>query len=291
MVEHQHTESIDAPAVEVVGVKKTYGEGSAQTIAVDGITTQFTRGRFTAIVGPSGSGKTTLLHLMAGLDTPDSGRVIVDGRDIAALPDDTLSDLRRDRIGFIFQDFNLLPYLTAEQNIELPYTLRRQRPDRAAVRRIASELGIAERLDHKPQEMSGGQRQRVAVARALVGRPAVIFADEPTGALDVKSSRQLLAILRSMATDRGQTIIMVTHDPNAAACADRALVVRDGSIAADIMHPTPADVVRALNEGSGTLPSAATGEGNKTPTTYADKQGGTATLSASSKGLGQEMSR
>ena len=291
MVEQQHIEPVDTPAVEVVDVKKTYGEGIAQTIAVDGITTQFARGRFTAIVGPSGSGKTTLLHLMAGLDTPDSGRVIVDGQDIAVLPDDALSDLRRDRIGFIFQDFNLLPYLTAEQNIELPYTLRRQKPDRAAVRRIADELGIANRLGHKPQEMSGGQRQRVAVARALVGRPAVIFADEPTGALDVKSSRQLLGILRSMATDHGQTIIMVTHDPNAAACADRALVVRDGSIAADIAYPTPADVVHALEEGNRTpVPAETRRRGNMSPT-LTGKQEGTVTFLAASKGLGQEALR
>ena len=201
-------------------------------------------------MGPSGSGKTTLLHLLAGLDAPTSGRVIIDGTDISTLSDDALSDLRRDRIGFIFQDFNLLPYLTAEQNIELPFTLRGRQPDRQAIRGIARELGIENRLDHKPQEMSGGQRQRVAVARALASSPAVVFADEPTGALDVKSSRQLLGILRDMATRHGQTIVMVTHDPNAAAYADRALVVRDGLIAADIVHPAAADVVRVLEQGA-----------------------------------------
>lgn len=252
-------------AVEAIDVHKTYGSGMAETVAVAGITARFEKGRFTAIVGPSGSGKTTLLHLLAGLDTPTSGRVVIDGVDISTLSDDALSDLRRDRIGFIFQDFNLLPYLTAEQNIELPFTLRGRRPDRQAIRGIARELGIENRLDHKPQEMSGGQRQRVAVARALAGNPAVVFADEPTGALDVKSSRQLLAILRDMASRRGQTIVMVTHDPNAAAYADRALVVRDGLIAADIAHPTAADVVRVLEQDIDSfLPPAggvATGDG------------------------------
>ena len=252
-------------AVEAIDVRKTYGSGMAETVAVAGITARFEKGRFTAIVGPSGSGKTTLLHLLAGLDTPTSGRVVIDGVDISTLSDDALSDLRRDRIGFIFQDFNLLPYLTAEQNIELPFTLRGRRPDRQAIRGIARELGIENRFDHKPQEMSGGQRQRVAVARALAGNPAVVFADEPTGALDVKSSRQLLAILRDMASRRGQTIVMVTHDPNAAAYADRALVVRDGLIAADIAHPTAADVVRVLEQDIDSfLPPAggvATGDG------------------------------
>ncbi|NMM99201.1 ABC transporter ATP-binding protein [Bifidobacterium olomucense] len=237
-------------AVEAFDVRKTYGSGVAETVAVAGITARFEKGRFTAIVGPSGSGKTTLLHLLAGLDTPTSGRVVIDGADISTLSDDALSDLRRDRIGFIFQDFNLLPYLTAEQNIELPFTLRGRQPDRQAIRGIARELGIENRLDHKPQEMSGGQRQRVAVARALAGNPAVVFADEPTGALDVKSSRQLLAILRDMASRRGQTIVMVTHDPNAAAYADRALVVRDGLIAADIAHPVAVDVVRVLEQSA-----------------------------------------
>ena len=248
MVLQQLDPHVTAPAVEVRDVRKAYGEGSAYTVAVAGVTARFEQGSFTAIVGPSGSGKTTLLHMMAGLDTPSSGQVIVEDQDISTLSDNALSDLRRDRIGFIFQDFNLLPYLTAEQNIELPYTLRKHRPDTASVREIASELGIENRLNHKPQEMSGGQRQRVAVARALVGRPAVIFADEPTGALDVKSSRQLLKILRDMAFTRGQTIIMVTHDPSAVAYADRALVVRDGLIAADIANPQASDVVRILEQ-------------------------------------------
>lgn len=244
-------------AIEARDVRKTYGSGAARTIAVAGISARFEKGRFTAIVGPSGSGKTTLLHLLAGLDTPTSGRVVIDGTDISTLSDDALSDLRRDRIGFIFQDFNLLPYLTAEQNIELPFTLRGKQPDRQAIQGIARELGIENRLDHKPQEMSGGQRQRVAVARALASSPAVVFADEPTGALDVKSSRQLLGILRDMATRHGQTIVMVTHDPNAAAYTDRALVVRDGLIAADIAHPAAADVVRVLEQSSGfSLPTA-----------------------------------
>lgn len=244
-------------AVEARDVRKTYGSGPSATVAVAGISAKFEQGRFTAIVGPSGSGKTTLLHLLAGLDTPSAGKVFVAGTDISTLSDDALSDLRRDRIGFIFQDFNLLPYLTAEQNIELTYTLRKKRPDHAAVRTIARELGIENRLDHRPQEMSGGQRQRVAVARALVGRPAVVFADEPTGALDVKSSRQLLAILRDMASRRGQTIVMVTHDPNAAAYADRALVVRDGAIAADIRHPAAVDVVRVLEQSADPVPGDA----------------------------------
>lgn len=237
-------------AVEARDVRKTYGSGPSATVAVAGVSAKFEQGRFTAIVGPSGSGKTTLLHLLAGLDTPSAGKVFVAGTDISTLSDDALSDLRRDRIGFIFQDFNLLPYLTAEQNIELTYTLRKKRPDHVAVRTIARELGIENRLGHRPQEMSGGQRQRVAVARALVGRPAVVFADEPTGALDVKSSRQLLAILCDMASRRGQTIVMVTHDPNAAAYADRALVVRDGAIAADIKHPAAVDVVRVLEQSA-----------------------------------------
>jgi putative ABC transport system ATP-binding protein len=242
-----------APQVRADNLQKVYGEGETGTVAVDDVSAAFARGEFTAIVGPSGSGKTTLLHLLAGLDQPTAGRVQIDGVDLQDLDDDDLTDLRRDRVGFIFQDFNLLPTLTARQNIELPFALRRAPVDRAQLAQVAQLLGIQDRLDFLPSHLSGGQQQRVAVARALLGRPAVIFADEPTGALDVRSGKALLETLREAASRHGQTIVMVTHDPVAAGYADRVLVMTDYRLVADLAYPSPHDVIEALTAHDGSL--------------------------------------
>ncbi|WP_083449403.1 ABC transporter ATP-binding protein [Actinoplanes rectilineatus] len=235
-----------AEMVSCQDVRKTYGTGPATVAAVDGVSAGFLAGEFTAIMGPSGSGKTTLMHLLAGLDTPTEGTVSLAGTSLAGLDDDALTDLRRDRVGFVFQAFNLLPTLTAEQNIVLPSRLAGHRPDPAEVRRIAEELQISDRLSHRPAELSGGQQQRVAVARALLAKPSVVFADEPTGALDIATGRALLSGLRDAARHGGQTIIMVTHDPGAATYADRVLVMADGRIRAELRHPGREQILAAM---------------------------------------------
>jgi putative ABC transport system ATP-binding protein len=236
---------------------KTYGHGANAVQAVRRVSASFDAGQFTAVMGPSGSGKSTLLHLLAGLDNPTSGTVRIDGHDLGSLSDRDLTDLRRDRIGFVFQAFNLLPTLTAEQNILLPLRLAGRRPDRELFDRVVAELGVQDRLAHRPGELSGGQQQRVAVARALIVRPAVIFADEPTGALDLATGRSLLEHLRAACTSLGQTIVMVTHDPSAAAYADRVLMLADGSLRLELTDPTPDDVIASLRsispEASGVL--------------------------------------
>ena len=219
--------------VSAVDLTRTYGEGDAAVHALAGVSVDFHAGGYTAVMGPSGSGKSTLMHLLAGLDRPTSGSVAVAGTELSELDDAKLTRLRRDRIGFVFQAFNLVPVLNAEENILLPLTLAGRDPDREWYEQLVHRVGLAERRTHRPSELSGGQQQRVAVARALIHKPAVVFADEPTGNLDSAASGDILDLLRSAADDYGQTIIMVTHDANAASYADRLVVLADGRIVRD----------------------------------------------------------
>ncbi len=237
-------------AVEARALVKVYGKGEAGVRALNGVSVGFERGGFTAIMGPSGSGKSSLLHCMAGLDAVTSGQVLVGGTDITALSDRALTEVRRDRIGFVFQAFNLLPQLTAARNITLPLDLAGRRVDRELMAGVVEVLGLADRLDHRPAELSGGQQQRVAMARALVARPEVVFADEPTGNLDSRSGLEVLRFLRTSVHSLGQTVVMVTHDPEAAACADRVVLVADGRIVADLPNPS-ADQLRSLRPLAG----------------------------------------
>ena len=219
--------------VSAVDVSRVYGEGEAAVRALDGITVGFPARRFTAIMGPSGSGKSTLMHILAGLDRPTTGSVVLDGVELTGLDDRRLTELRRDKVGFVFQSFNLLPVLDARENIVLPLSIAGRKPDEEWLDSLIQTIGLSDRLDHRPSELSGGQQQRVAVARALASRPAVIFADEPTGNLDSKSSGELLDLLRRSVDEFGQTVIMVTHDPTAASYADRLLVLGDGRVVHD----------------------------------------------------------
>jgi putative ABC transport system ATP-binding protein len=219
--------------VEARDLRRRYGEGEAAVDALAGVSVAFPSGRFAAIMGPSGSGKSTLLHVLAGLDRPTSGSVSIAGVELTELGDGELTQLRRDRIGFIFQTFNLLPVLNAEENILLPLSIAGRKPDRDWFDRLVDTVGIRDRLSHRPAEMSGGQQQRVAVARALVSRPSVVFADEPSGNLDSKSSGDVLELLRHAVDDFSQTVVMVTHDAHAASFADRLLLLADGRIAHD----------------------------------------------------------
>ncbi|MEA2256746.1 MAG: putative transport system ATP-binding protein [Solirubrobacteraceae bacterium] len=229
--------------VSAADVTRVYGEGEAAVRALDGVTVGFPAGRFTAIMGPSGSGKSTLMHILAGLDQPTSGSVVLDGVELAGLDDKRLTELRRDKVGFVFQSFNLLPVLDARENILLPLSIAGRRPDGPWIDRLIETVGLGDRLGHRPSELSGGQQQRVAVARALASRPAVIFADEPTGNLDSKSSGELLDLLRRCVDEFGQTVIMVTHDAVAASYADRLLVLADGRIVHDGQASTAEDVL------------------------------------------------
>ena len=222
--------------VEARDVVRVYGAGEARVVALGGVSLSVERGQFVAVMGPSGSGKSTLLHCLAGLDTPTSGSVLIAGEDLAGMNDAQLTRVRRDRLGFVFQAFNLLPTLSAEENILLPLRLARRRPDEQWYRAVIDALGIADRLDHRPSQLSGGQQQRVAVARALAGRPEVVFADEPTGALDTASAASLLQALAAMCRNLGQTVVMVTHDENAAAATNRIIRLTDGRITTD--NPT-----------------------------------------------------
>jgi putative ABC transport system ATP-binding protein len=224
---------MSAAIVRTSELRRVYGEGETAVHALRGVTVAFPAGQFAAIMGPSGSGKSTLMHLLAGLDKPTAGSVVVDGQELANLDDKALTRLRRDRLGFVFQAFNLVPVLTAEENILLPLTLAGRKPDRAWVTQLIDAVGLGDRLDHRPAELSGGQQQRVAVARALIHRPAVVFADEPTGNLDSRSSDEVLALLRQAVDEFGQTVVMVTHDPHAASVADRIVVLNDGEIVHD----------------------------------------------------------
>jgi putative ABC transport system ATP-binding protein len=221
------------PIVAATDVRRTYGDGEAAVHALNGVTVAFPAGQFTAIMGPSGSGKSTLMHVLAGLDRPTAGAVSLDGVDITGLDDRRLTQLRRDRIGFVFQAFNLLPVLNAQENIVLPLSIAGRKPDAAWLERLIDAVGLGDRLDHRPSQLSGGQQQRVAIARALVSRPAVVFADEPTGNLDSRSGTEVLELLRRSVDEFGQTVIMVTHDPRAAGYADRTLELADGVIVAD----------------------------------------------------------
>ena len=238
-----------APASSIVrlqGVSKIYGSGDAQVRALDDVSVGFGAGEFTAIMGPSGSGKSTMMHILAGLDAPTSGHVFVEDTDITALKDTALTKLRRDRIGFVFQSFNLVPTLDARANILLPMRLAGSTPEKEWFDLIVSSLGIADRLSHRPSEMSGGQQQRVAVARALMSRPAVIVADEPTGNLDSHSTTEVMDLLRRAVDELGQSVIMVTHDTATAAYADRVLVCRDGRIVSDLRDITADNLTAAL---------------------------------------------
>ncbi|AGZ43555.1 ABC transporter ATP-binding protein [Actinoplanes friuliensis] len=224
-------------------VWKVYGTGEARVVALRGVSAQFERGRFTAIMGPSGSGKSTLMHCLAGLDTVDRGQVHVGGTEITKLGDKALTRLRRDRVGFIFQQFNLLPTLSAQENIRLPLDIAGRKPDPQWWDVVIDTVGLRDRLSHRPSQLSGGQQQRVACARALVGRPDVIFADEPTGNLDSRSGAEVLSFLRASVREHGQTIVMVTHDPVAASYADRVVFLADGEIVDELLEPTPETVL------------------------------------------------
>jgi putative ABC transport system ATP-binding protein len=230
--------STRAAAARAVDLWKVYGEGAATVEALRGVTVEFAAGEFTAIMGASGSGKSTLLHCMAGLDTPTTGSVWIGDQDLTHLKDRDLTELRRDRIGFVFQAFNLVPTLTAAENITLPSDIAGRRVDRDRFERVVGTMGLHDRLTHLPSELSGGQQQRVAAARALVSQPDIVFADEPTGNLDSRSSLELLSFLKAAVTDHDQTIVMVTHDPGGASFADRIVFLADGQIVDEIRGPT-----------------------------------------------------
>jgi putative ABC transport system ATP-binding protein len=225
-------------AARAVGVVKVYGEGANRVEALRGVSLELPRGGFTAVMGPSGSGKSTLMHCLAGLDSIDGGQVWIGGQDVSAMSDQQRTLLRRDHVGFVFQAFNLIPSLTARENITLPLALGGRDADQAWFDQLVATTGLGDRLRHTPAELSGGQQQRVAVARALVTRPAIVFADEPTGNLDSRSSADLLSFLRSTVTDLGQTIVMVTHDASAASYADRVVFLADGRVVDEMRSPT-----------------------------------------------------
>ena len=233
-------------AARAEGVSKQYGEGDAAVMALDDVSVGINAGEFTAIMGPSGSGKSTLLHVLAGLDRPTSGTIHVGDVELTRLNDKQLTLLRRDQIGFIFQAFNLLPTLTAAENIRLPTKIAGRKMDDLWFQTVVDKVGLADRLSHRPTELSGGQQQRVAAARALATRPAIVFADEPTGALDRKSGLELLRFLRSVVDDLGQTVVMVTHDPGAAAYADRVVFLVDGRIVEELDDPTRERVLEIM---------------------------------------------
>jgi putative ABC transport system ATP-binding protein len=235
--------SVNGQVVVANDLYRRYGEGDAAVDALAGVTTSFERDRFTAIMGPSGSGKSTLMHILAGLDRPTAGTVELDGVEITKLDDGELTKLRRDKLGFVFQFFNLLPVLTAEENLVLPLSIAGRKPDQQWVETLIRTVGLEDRRTHRPAELSGGQQQRVAVARALVSKPAVVFADEPTGNLDSKASADVLALLRQAVDEFGQTVVMVTHDPAAAAHADRLITLQDGKIVNDAAPGSADDVI------------------------------------------------
>jgi putative ABC transport system ATP-binding protein len=227
-----------AIAAQAINAVKTYGKGDTAVQALDGVNVSFAKGHFTAIMGPSGSGKSTLMHCLAGLDTLTSGQIIIGGTDLGTLDDRKLTQLRRDRVGFIFQSFNLVPTLTAQENIALPAALAGRKLDKGWVANITDTIGLKNRLAHRPNELSGGQQQRVAAARALAAKPEIIFADEPTGNLDSRSGAELLSFLRQSVREFGQTIVMVTHDPTGAGYADRVVFLADGQIVDEMLEPT-----------------------------------------------------
>jgi putative ABC transport system ATP-binding protein len=237
-------------AVAASDVTRRYGSGEAAVDALRGVSIEVPRGQFAAIMGPSGSGKSTLMHVLAGLDTPTSGTVHIAGEDITRMNDAQLTKLRRAHIGFVFQAFNLLPTLSAEENILLPLQLAGRKVDQEWFQAVVERVGLADRTKHRPSELSGGQQQRVAVARALVSEPTVLFADEPTGNLDSRSSHDVLELLRDAAVSFGQTTVMVTHDPGAAAAADRVVFLADGNIAGDLRDPDEATILEGIHEAT-----------------------------------------
>jgi putative ABC transport system ATP-binding protein len=236
--------------VVATDLRRRYGEGPAAVDALDGVSASLEQGRFSAIMGPSGSGKSTLLHVMAGLDRPTAGSVVLDGVELTDLDEGELTRLRRDKLGFVFQFFNLLPVLTAEENILLPLSIAGREPDRDWLERLIATVELGDRRTHRPAELSGGQQQRVAVARALVSKPAVVFADEPTGNLDSRSSEEVLRLLRQAVDDFGQTVVMVTHDPEAASYADDLVILRDGKVFHQGRAGTPTEVIARMNDAA-----------------------------------------
>jgi putative ABC transport system ATP-binding protein len=237
-------------AVSARRVTRQYGEGESAVHALRGVSLEVPVGQFTAVMGPSGSGKSTLMHLLAGLDRPSNGRVKIGGEDITEMPDKRLTKLRRRHIGFVFQQFNLLPMLTAEENILLPLSIAGRKPDKAAVASLIERVGLGDRLGHKPSQLSGGQQQRVAIARALASQPTVLFADEPTGNLDSTSGTEVLQLLREAVELDRQTTVMVTHDPRAAAAADRVLFLADGEIVNDLASPDEEQILAAMKQAT-----------------------------------------
>ena len=229
--------------IETIDLTKVYGEKETAVTALSSINTTFNQNQFTAIMGPSGSGKSTLLHCLAGLDKVSSGSILIKGVDLASLNDKQLTKMRRDSFGFIFQAFNLIPTLTAEENITLPSSVAGKKPEQDWVEKIINTMDIGDRLTHRPNELSGGQQQRVAAARAMASKPEVIFADEPSGNLDSKSSKELLVFMKSIVSELNQTIVMVTHDPYAASFAERVIMLKDGEIANDLDNPTQEEIV------------------------------------------------
>jgi putative ABC transport system ATP-binding protein len=234
--------------VSAADLRRVFGEGEAAVTALDGVSVAFPSGGLTAIMGPSGSGKSTLMHLLAGLDRPTSGTVVIDGVDLSTLDDAELTELRRDNVGFVFQFFNLLPVLDARENILLPLKLAGRDPDQARFDQLISAIGLGDRLDHRPAQLSGGQQQRVAIARALMSEPAVVFADEPTGNLDSHSSEEVLSLLRTAVDELGQTVVMVTHDAIAASVADRVLILVDGKIVHDGPCESPEQLLDLMKQ-------------------------------------------
>lgn len=239
---------VNDPVLTARSLSKIYGKGDNEVRALDAVDVDIARGRFTAVMGPSGSGKSTLMHCLAGLDAVTSGTVMLDGDEVSAMSQRRLTKLRRERIGFIFQSFNLVPTLNAAENITLPLDIAHKKVDQARFDAVVDAVGLSDRLDHRPAELSGGQVQRVACARALVGKPAVVFADEPTGNLDSHSTEQVLSILRESVDSFGQSVVMVTHEPEAAAWADTVLFLRDGKVIAQVSQPTRGSVLDALRE-------------------------------------------
>ena len=242
---------VDDPVVTARALTKVFGRGESAVTALDAVDVHLARGRFTAVMGPSGSGKSTLMHCLAGLESPTSGTIALDGEEISSMSRRRLTRLRRENIGFVFQAFNLVPSLSAEENITLPLDIARRRVDRDHFDRVIDAVGLRDRLNHRPAELSGGQAQRVACARALVGRPAVVFADEPTGNLDSNSGAEVLRLLRDAATEHQQTILMVTHDAHAASYADRVVFLKDGTIAGEMLKPTHDAVLNAMGQLEG----------------------------------------
>jgi putative ABC transport system ATP-binding protein len=248
----QTLEAVSPPPLVIANeLRRRYGEGETAVEALAGVDVEIAKGELTAVMGPSGSGKSTLMHLLAGLDRPTAGTVVIDGTEITSLSDAQLTRLRRSHVGFVFQFFNLLPMLSVEENVLLPLSIAGEKPEREWVDGLLGRVGLADRRKHRPSELSGGQQQRVAVARALVTRPAVVFADEPTGNLDSRTGAEILELLREAVEDDGQTLVMVTHDSRAATIADRIVYLADGRIVKDVGSSTAAEIAAAVEEVSG----------------------------------------